>query len=80
MSRKVTVQRNHRYRAVFDVPWPASAMASASVVLGKLVDAGFDSVAVKALGHGKYEAEGVWPHPDSTADVDYLAEFQDLGV
>jgi hypothetical protein len=71
---KVYITRNHRYRAVFDIPWPKSLAASASVVLDHLVDAGFDRVNVRALGGGRYEAEGVWLHPDDDAEVPYLKE------
>jgi len=73
-----TVQRGHRYRALIRVPWPKSMAATASVVRDRLADAGFDPVTVRALGGGKYEAEGTWPLPDASHDVDYVEQFDDL--
>lgn len=74
------VLRGHKYRAVINVPWPKSMAANASMVLDRLTDAGFEKVTVRALGGGRYEAEGVWPNPDAEADPDYVTSVVDLGV
>ena len=73
--------RGHRYHARIEVGFFKRAVCNEGVILDKLVDAGFDQVHVRKTGTGEYEAEAVWPHPDSD-DVDLPSEIvhvDDLG-
>lgn len=57
------------YAADIDVGWPASMVASASMVQDRFAGLGFTGIETHDLGGGKFHLQGVWGKPDQDVNV-----------
>ncbi|MFM1815227.1 MAG: hypothetical protein RLZ98_1922 [Pseudomonadota bacterium] len=63
-----TVRQGKRYRAAIQLSWWEQAVATNEYIANQLTSVGFTDVAVTGTG-AQREAEGLWPHPDQTAEM-----------
>lgn len=67
-ARPATVKQGRRYRAEIRLSFWEQAVATNEYIAEQLTSVGFTDVSVTGTG-GQRFAEGLWPHPDQTADM-----------